>query len=146
MRSYASRIMFCCSRALSSGKNAKIYKKKLCRCVLRTLRVSEVRSRLYRRLRIFRNLHLVDWRASVGSAFTFAVRVFAPGFSFGVCSPAGFRFVCPFRLAVVVRLGWFGACVRSFSWRVFAVGWLLGFCVGCGLLFSCFSFCVLLLV
>jgi hypothetical protein len=65
---------------------------------------------------------------------------------FGVCSPAGFRFVCPFRLAVVVSLGWFGACVRSFSWRVFAVGWLLGFCVGCGWLFSRFSFCVLLLV
>ena len=114
-------------------------------CVHRTLRVSDVRSRLYRRLRIFRDLQLVGWRASVGSAFNYAVRVSAPGF-FGVCSPAGFRFVCPFRLAVVVRLGWFGACVRSFSWRVFAVGWLLGFCVGCGLLFSCFSFCVLLLV
>ena len=113
---------------------------RLPRCVLRTLRVSEVRSRLYRRLRIFRNLHLVDWRASVGSAFTFAVRVFAPGFSFGGCSPAGFRFVCPFRLAVVVRLGWFGACVRSFSWRVFAVGWLLGFCVRCGWLFLVFLF------
>ena len=62
------------------------------------------------------------------------------GFSFGVCSPAGFRFVCPFRLAVVVRLGWFGACVRSFSLRVFAVGWLLGFCVGCGWLFLVFLF------
>ena len=87
---------------------------RLPRCVLRTLRVSEVRSRLYRRLRIFRNLHLVDWRASVGSAFTFAVRVFAPGFSFGVCSPAGFRFVCPFRLAVVVRLGGSGRVFAPF--------------------------------
>ena len=66
------------------------------------------------------------------------------GFSFGVCSPAGFRFVCPFRLAVVVRLGWFGACVRSFSWRVFAVGWLLGFCMFlCGLWVVVFLFFLL---
>ena len=62
---------------------------------------------------------------------------------FGVCSPAGFRFACPFRLAVVVRLGWFGACVRSFSWRVFAVDWLLGFCVGCGLWVVVFLFFLL---
>ena len=145
MRSYASRIMFCCSRAVSSGKNAKIYKKKLCRCVLRTLRVSEVRSRLYRRLRIFRDLHFVDWRASVGSAFTFAVRVFAPG-----------------SLLACVRLRVFGSCVRSvwrwsFAWggsgRVFAP--FRGGCspwVGClvfvwlWVVVSRFSFCVLLLV
>ena len=67
-------------------------------CVHRTLRVSDVRSRLYRRLRIFRDLQLVGWRASVGSTFNYAVRVSAPGF------------------LACVRLRVFGSRVRS-GWR-----------------------------
>ena len=117
-------------------------------CVHRTLRVSEVRSRLYRRLRIFRDLQLVGWRASVGSTVNYAVRVSAPGFLACVLLRVfGSR----------VRSGWRWSFAWGGSGRVFApfrggcspwVGCLVFvcFCVGCGLLFSCFSFCVLLLV
>ena len=88
----------------------------------------------------------MDWRASVGSAFTFAVRVFAPGFSFGGCSPAGFsvRVSVPFgggRSLGVVR----GVCSLFFvaGFRRGLVAWFL-----CALwvVVSRFSFCVLLLV
>ena len=77
---------------------------------------------------------------SVGSAFQFAVRVSAPGFSVrvfvpvgGGCSPAVVMGVCPLCFVACVRPG-------------FVVFWLCLFLWGFGLCFSCFfefSICLL---